>query len=329
MKTDYSATRSPTPLEGRIFNAVILLVSFLGLAATILNILFVDFNQVCITTSSTVVSGIVYLYSIKTGKWKPLVFPGCIFFSFVIVAAWLIDIGLYSSVSYYFYILIVVSTIVLDNRHKTPFAIIIISIVGVLIARDFIHPPHIPMDEKSRVFRLADIGATILLSLGILIIILRIVIREHIRARENILKAMEEIKTLRGFLPICAKCKKVRDSSGYWNMIEEYIEKHSEAEFSHGLCPDCLKAAYRDMAATPETAPAATDAGPPVNRTAGDARKTDYTPRDRRLCDHGRRGGEKIVHLPPQFRKIAGTLCPAVLIRARKKNCTRSTPRTV
>ena len=49
------------------------------------------------------------------------------------------------------------------------------------------------------------------------------------------------VKTLRGLLPICASCKKVRDDKGYWSQIEHYITEHSEAEFSHGLCPDCVK----------------------------------------------------------------------------------------
>lgn len=53
--------------------------------------------------------------------------------------------------------------------------------------------------------------------------------------------AMEEIKTLKGILPICMYCKKIRDDSGYWNQLEVYIHDHSDADFSHGICPDCLK----------------------------------------------------------------------------------------
>ena len=54
-------------------------------------------------------------------------------------------------------------------------------------------------------------------------------------------KALEEVRVLRGFLPICASCKRIRDYEGSWTMIEKYISEHSEAEFSHGLCPDCTK----------------------------------------------------------------------------------------
>lgn len=64
---------------------------------------------------------------------------------------------------------------------------------------------------------------------------------------------LSEIKTLRGILPICANCKKIRDDKGYWNQIESYISAHSEAEFSHGICPECAKELYSEFDLYPET----------------------------------------------------------------------------
>jgi hypothetical protein len=61
-------------------------------------------------------------------------------------------------------------------------------------------------------------------------------------------KALTEVKQLSGLLPICASCKKIRDDKGYWGQIESYISDHSEAEFSHGICPDCMKKLYPDFA---------------------------------------------------------------------------------
>ncbi len=57
-------------------------------------------------------------------------------------------------------------------------------------------------------------------------------------------KALTKVKQLSGLLPICASCKNIRDDKGYWSQIELYISEHSEAEFSHGLCPDCAKTLY-------------------------------------------------------------------------------------
>lgn len=59
--------------------------------------------------------------------------------------------------------------------------------------------------------------------------------------------SLENVKMLSGLLPICASCKKIRDDKGYWNQIESYIRDHSEAEFSHGICPECMKKLYPDF----------------------------------------------------------------------------------
>jgi hypothetical protein len=60
-------------------------------------------------------------------------------------------------------------------------------------------------------------------------------------------KALSEVKTLSGLLPICASCKKIRNDEGYWEQIEWYIQQHSDAAFSHGICPDCKKKLYPEL----------------------------------------------------------------------------------
>ena len=60
--------------------------------------------------------------------------------------------------------------------------------------------------------------------------------------------ALADVRTLKGMLPICASCKRIRDDKGYWNQIEEYLQTHSGAEFTHGLCPECAAAFRRDIA---------------------------------------------------------------------------------
>lgn len=68
------------------------------------------------------------------------------------------------------------------------------------------------------------------------------------KERENLLnslkKALDEIKSLKGIVPICSHCKKIRDDKGFWNQLELYIEKHSDASFSHGMCPGCMDEVY-------------------------------------------------------------------------------------
>jgi cell division protein FtsL len=59
---------------------------------------------------------------------------------------------------------------------------------------------------------------------------------------------LSEVKQLRGIFPICAECKKIRDDRGFWHQVETYIRDHSEAEFSHSVCPECMKKLYPEFA---------------------------------------------------------------------------------
>lgn len=69
--------------------------------------------------------------------------------------------------------------------------------------------------------------------------------REHLI--EELQKALNKVKTLRGLLPICASCKKIRDDQGYWQGVDDYIRQHSLVEFSHGICPACAKKLYPEF----------------------------------------------------------------------------------
>ncbi|MBU0907994.1 MAG: hypothetical protein KKA54_17385 [Proteobacteria bacterium] len=60
-------------------------------------------------------------------------------------------------------------------------------------------------------------------------------------------EALAQVKTLRGFLPICSSCKKIRDDKGYWKQIETYVREHSDAQFSHSVCPECARRIYPDL----------------------------------------------------------------------------------
>lgn len=64
---------------------------------------------------------------------------------------------------------------------------------------------------------------------------------------DDLQEALDKVNLLTGMLPICASCKKIRDDKGYWNQIETYIRDHSEAEFSHGICPDCARKLYPEF----------------------------------------------------------------------------------
>jgi PAS domain-containing protein len=71
--------------------------------------------------------------------------------------------------------------------------------------------------------------------------------RDRITLIADLRRALDEVETLRGLLPICASCKKIRDDRGYWNTVEEYFSNRSKVDFSHTLCPDCIRTLYPDL----------------------------------------------------------------------------------
>lgn len=71
------------------------------------------------------------------------------------------------------------------------------------------------------------------------------------RLNEELRLAVDEVKILRGILPICSYCKRIRDGDGAREQLEAYVTRHSEAQFSHGLCPECLAVHYPELAPNP------------------------------------------------------------------------------
>ena len=105
------------------------------------------------------------------------------------------------------------------------------------------------------------------------------------RRTSELEEALTKIKTLRGLIPICASCKKIRSDKGYWQQLEEYIIEHSEADFTHGLCPECLKEMEMQVKAIHNTEPEALPAEEKVSRRPGDQTPVDRT--------SGRRDGKR------------------------------------
>ncbi|MBN1308257.1 MAG: hypothetical protein JXA18_10095 [Chitinispirillaceae bacterium] len=122
-----------------------------------------------------------------------------------------------------------------------------ISVLSALVwfAADFLLTPH----YASHVYSLWN--SIIRLFVFMLIVYFVFKIKQSIAAErkisDDLRTALAQVKTLRGLIPICAACKKIRNDQGYWERIEKYIEDHSEADFSHGICEECARKLYPEI----------------------------------------------------------------------------------
>lgn len=75
----------------------------------------------------------------------------------------------------------------------------------------------------------------------------QVMLREKDRLVNELKDALRNVQILQGLLPICSGCKRIRNDNGYWQQVEEYFTRHSNAKFSHGICPECVKTIYPDL----------------------------------------------------------------------------------
>ncbi len=98
-------------------------------------------------------------------------------------------------------------------------------------------------DYVTKPFRAQELMARVRLHLGLT----RALAAER-RLVAELQEALGQVKLLSGLVPICGACKKIRDDHGFWQQMERYIESHSEAHFSHGICPECMESLYPEIA---------------------------------------------------------------------------------
>jgi hypothetical protein len=99
--------------------------------------------------------------------------------------------------------------------------------------------------RREALWRSALIAGLLLLTALVVVLFNRY--RLKTRAHRDLQRAMDQIHTLRGLLPICSSCKKIRNDEGYWIEVESFVRDHSDAEFTHGICPGCADRLYPEM----------------------------------------------------------------------------------
>lgn len=250
-----------TALEHKIFNTLLLLVSFTGLFTTISNItLEVPLPQVVITAVCTLMAIVAYIYSQVTKLYQVMTTPLAIFFYCALIVAFFVNNGTYGGAPYFFFILIVPVIVLTPKLFQKKFIAFVFITIVLMIASEYFFPGML-IGYDNRIQQYFDIGTSLIICMGIVTFMVNSVftryleerrlkdklLEQAIKDKEEIENAFREIKILRGFLPICSECKNIRDDKGYWKKIELYIREHSEAEFSHGICPECLLKLYPEL----------------------------------------------------------------------------------
>lgn len=171
---------------------------------------------------------------------------------FVIVAlvlnlCWFTDAGSQGSIAMFFFAGVMINGIFFRGRERWLFLLLFLANVLALLALDHAHPEwSVPFQTPFD--RYLDLVTGFLVSVVACVLMLWVVVATHDEERKRLHEAnqalhrsLNEIRTLQGMLPICGWCKKIRDDEGLWTQVEHYLAEHTEASFTHGLCPECAK----------------------------------------------------------------------------------------
>lgn len=170
---------------------------------------------------------------------SPLLYPGC---AVLLGLIFILDLGTPLGVAVgVLYIGVIILSLWSPHDKVT---LVVAAIASLLIVAAFFYKP--PVSEMWKVFFNRGIALLAVWVTAILGLQRKKTEQQRILILLEREKALDEIRILRGFLPICAACKKIRDDQGYWTQIESYITTHSEAEFTHSICPECTKKLYPD-----------------------------------------------------------------------------------
>ena len=241
-------------LENRVLNIVCFQVILCLIIATAANILLK--NPINQTIGSVSIFFLVTVFYFASRVLKIYLFTailGIIATLFLTAFFWFGSGGIVGSWPYALFILMVATVIVVPPRYKS---LIIMSEFLVFLSLFFMEyaKPSWVVHYHSFQQQFFDMAIFLFTSLFIVTTTVYIVFMQYLRekkakdillcqtikGKEELEKAFLEIKQLRGIIPICSACNRVRNDKGYWEQVEQYIHDHSKARFSHGFCPECV-----------------------------------------------------------------------------------------
>lgn len=231
-------------MEARLFQLVSLLATLLAFLVIIpFNVLQNLSPWLNIAVFVFGVSTLWFWWEARRGRRRPV----AMFAVFVTVLniTWFVNGGAQGSIVLYFFDAALLPVIFCGRRVRAALLAALVLDVVVLYWLDFALP-HWIVPFETPADRYIDSATGFAICVCALAITVAVVLesyqREHARlaeANERLQQSLEEVRTLRGLLPICSWCRKVRDDEGLWTQIEQYVSQRTEAAFTHGMCPEC------------------------------------------------------------------------------------------
>lgn len=249
-------------LEQRIVIFAALLAILTGILTTIQNFILANPASHYLYSAAATCAGILFYCLSRNSKHIHYLAGAMIgYFTLLFAVVWYPSNGTFGATPYFLPMLYIFAAIVLKGKIRILLEICIILVFAFLFWHEYRNQSFLIgyVDEMSRYF---DIGLCILITITITSFLVKLVVKsyreekekhaklltETLENKKKLEKAVEEIKLLKNFLPICANCKKIRNDEGYWQDVAQYISTHTDTTFSHSICPDCIRDLYPDLA---------------------------------------------------------------------------------
>ena len=174
-------------------------------------------------------------------------------FMTVLNATWFVNGGSQGSIVLYFFDAVLLPVIFCRGRVRALLVALLVANVVVLYWVDY-QFPHWIIPFETPFDRVVDSATGFAVCAFALVIVVGIVLRSYLDERARLVESnqrlrhsLDEVRTLRGLLPICSWCKKVRDDEGLWTQIDHYVTANTNATFTHGMCPECFDRSQREL----------------------------------------------------------------------------------
>ncbi len=255
-------------LEHRCYNGVCFFAANGCFFAAIMNsIVGISIFPTIMTLGIGIVYGVLYFKARFSADYQGMLWLFILSGAALLALTWFLNGGINGPDLLVSMVALVAMTAVLKPDKRAWVAYVFIPLMSFLFVWEYFFP-ELLLGYQTRLERFLDLYLTFLIATVVIFKVLSMVmdaynlerqrlaeanhalankVEELNRVNATLEQAISEIKSLSGLLPICSWCKKVRDDKGYWNLIESYVQDHSEVDFSHSICPECAREHFPEL----------------------------------------------------------------------------------